>query len=117
VSGIGFSPNIDPCQFIFNSSYPTPVPDLDVNIKETDVRTIPHALDATNCGTKRVVLLSNGTDVVVLGMHYWSILKAHGLKELWIKVGLGMTARYIPLHTLATRMGTEKCKVIIPHIT
>jgi len=50
VSGIGFSPNMDPCQGIFNSSYPTPVPDLDVNIEEADVRTIPHALDATNCG-------------------------------------------------------------------
>jgi len=88
------------------------VPDLDVNIEEADVRTIPHVLDATNCGV-RVLLLSNDTDVVVLGLHYWSILKAHGLKELWIKAGLGMTARYIPLHTLATRMGTE-CKVIIP---
>jgi len=41
VSGIGFSPNIDPCQGIFNSSYPTSVPDLDVNIEEADVRTIP----------------------------------------------------------------------------
>jgi len=101
---IGFSPNIDPCQGIFNSSYPTPVPDLDVTIKEADVRTIPHTLDATNYGAKQVVLLSNDTDVVVLGLHYWSILKAHGLKELWIKAGLGMTARYIPLHTLATIM-------------
>jgi len=52
VSGIGFSHNIDPCQGIFNGSYPTPVPDLDVNIEEADVRTIPHALDATNYGVK-----------------------------------------------------------------
>jgi len=117
VSGIGFSPNINPCQGIFNSSYPIPVPDLDANIEEADVWTIPHALDTTNCGAKRVLLLSNDTDVVVLGLHYWSILKAHGLKELWIKAGLVMTARYIPLHTLATRMGTEKWKVIIPSVT
>ena len=82
VSGIGFSPNINPCQGIFNSSYPIPVPDLDANIEEADVWTIPHALDTTNCGAKRVLLLSNDTDVVVLGLHYWSILKAHGLKEL-----------------------------------
>jgi len=52
VSGIGFSPNIDPCQGIFNSSYRTPVPDLDVNIEEADVRTIPHAPDATDYGAK-----------------------------------------------------------------
>ena len=89
------------------------MPNLDVNIEEADVRTIPHALDATNYGAKQVVLLSNDTDVVVLGLHFCSILKARELKELWIKASLGMTARYIPLHTLATRMGTE-CKVIIP---
>ena len=44
----------------------------------------PHALHAVNCGTSRVVLLSNDTDVMVLGLHYWNILKVHGLKELWI---------------------------------
>jgi len=117
VSGIGFSPNIDPCQGIFNSSYPTPVPDLDVNIEEADVRTIPHVLDATNCGANQVILLSNDTDVVVLGLHYWSIWKAHGLKELWIKAGLGTTARYIPLHTLAIRMDTVQSYHPLHHLT
>ena len=112
--GIGFSPNIDLCQGIFNGSDPTPVPALDLDIEEADVRTIPHALDATNCGTERVVLLSNDTDLVVIGMHHWSIMRAHVLKELWIKAGVATTTRYNPLHTLATRMGPEKCKVITP---
>ena len=119
LSGIGFPSNIDPSQGIFNESDPTPVPHLDLDIEEADVRIIPHALDATNCGAKRVVLLSNDTDVVVPGLHHWSIMNAHGLNELWIKAGVATTTRYIPLHTLATRMGPEKCKVIIPlhHLT
>ena len=114
LSGIGFSPNIDPCLGIINGSDPTSLPALDLDIEEADVRIIPHALDATNCGAERVVLLSNDTDVVVLGLHHWSILTEHGLKELWIKAGVATTTRYIPLYTLATRMGPEKCKVIIP---
>ena len=30
------------------------------------------------------------TDVMVLGLHYWNLLKGHGLKELWMRVVLGI---------------------------
>ena len=68
----------------------TPLSELDVHIEEADVRMIPHALHAVNCGASRVVILSNDTDVMVLELHYWNLLKDHGLKELWIRVVLGI---------------------------
>ena len=78
-----------------------------------------HALHSVNGGASRVILLSNDTDVVVLGLHYWSLLKGHGLKELWIRAGVGNSTRHIPLHTLAEKMDPEICKVILPllHLT
>lgn len=83
------------------------------------MRIIPHALHAVNCGATRVVLLSNDTDVMVLALHFWSILKGHGLKELWMRAGVGNTTRYIPLHCLGDKLGTPICKVLVPlhHLT
>ena len=61
----------------------------------------------------------DGSDVVVLGLHYWSLLKGHGLKELWIRTGVVNSTRHIPLHTLADKMNPDICKVILPvhHLT
>jgi hypothetical protein len=89
------------------------------DIEEADVRIIPHALRVVNCGVTRVVLLSNDTDVMVLALHFWNIFKGHGLKELWIRVGVGNTMRYIPIHSLADKLGTQICKVLIAlhHLT
>ena len=42
-------------------------------------------------------------------MHYWSILHSEGLKELWIRAGVGDSTRYIPVHILAPRIGQELC--------
>jgi hypothetical protein len=39
--------------------------------EEADVRLIQHALHATLQGGKRCVLLSNDTDVMVLGLHFY----------------------------------------------
>ena len=118
VSGVGVSPEMEPCRAIL-SDCDTTLPDLDVDIEEADVRMIPHTLHAVNCGATRVVLLSSDTDVMVLGLHYWNILKCHGLKELWMRAGMQNTMRYIPLHTLADRLDTHVCKVLIPlhHLT
>lgn len=112
VSAMGVSSEFEPCRAIINGCDVT-LPDLDIEIEEADVRMIPHAVHAVNSGASRVVLLSNDTDVMVLGLHYWNILKGHGLKELWFRAGVGNTTRYIPLHTLGDRMGTQACKVLI----
>ena len=109
---------IEPARGVFSNIGIT-LPELNVKIEEADVRMIPHALYSVNGGASKVILLSNGTDVVVLGHRYWSLLKGHGLEELWIRTGVGNSARHIPLHTLAEKMDPEICKVILPlhHLT
>lgn len=88
------------------------IPRLDVDIEEADVRLIPHAMDAVTTGTARIVVLSNDTDVLVLLLYYWRILFSHGLKELWMRGGVGDSIRYIPVHTLATKIGLPLCQVL-----
>ena len=66
------------------------MPDLCPNIEEVDTRIIPHAMHAVKSGTQRIVALSGDTDVFILLMHYWSILHSEGLKELWIRAGVGI---------------------------
>ena len=48
------------------------VPDLDLKIEEADLRLILHAFHAAQTGTKRIVVLSQDTDVLVLCLHSWT---------------------------------------------
>ena len=48
------------------------VPDLDLKIEEADLRVILHAFHAAQTGTKRIVVLSQDTDVLVLCLHSWT---------------------------------------------
>ena len=58
------------------------IANLDVYIEEADVCFIPHCLHATQDGVKRIIILSNETDVHVT-------FHSQGLQELWIKGGGG----------------------------
>ena len=69
-------------------------------------------MHATQEGAKRVVVLSNDTDVIVLHTHFWNMFHRQGLLELWIRGGLGDTTRYIPIHTMAIKIGNDLCKVL-----
>jgi hypothetical protein len=40
-------------------------------------------------------------------MHYWDIFHSEGLRELWIRAGVGDSKIYIPVHILAPRIGKE----------
>ena len=111
VSALGLA-EIEPNRGVFSNIGIT-LPELNVKVEEADVRMIPHALHSVNEGASGVILLSNDTDIVVLGLHYCSLLKGHDLKELWIRAGAGNSTRHIPLHTLAETMDSEICKVIL----
>lgn len=78
-------------------------PCLNLNIEEADVRIIPHAIQAVDFGTKRVVVLSSETDVAVFTIYFWHTLKIHGLQELWMRAGVGDSTRYIPLRVIAEK--------------
>ena len=88
------------------------MPDLCPNVEEADARIIPHAVHAVKSEIQRVVALSGNTVVFVLLMHYWSILHSEGLKELWIRAGVGDSTRYISVHILAPRIGHELCYLL-----
>lgn len=85
--------------------------ELDLNIEEADLRIIPHIMHATRSDHDRIVVLSNDTDVFVLLCHYWSMFHRHGLKELWMKAGVGESIRYIPIHILGKKLG-DLCQVL-----
>jgi hypothetical protein len=76
-----------------------------VDVKEADTGIIPYAMHAVRSGSQRIVVLIGDTDVRVLLMHYWDILHSEGLRELWIRAGVGDSKRYIPVHILAPRIG------------
>ena len=50
-------------------------PRLEVELEEAYQRLIPHAVDAVKFGARRLVVLSNDTDVLVLLLHYWGLFK------------------------------------------
>ena len=84
----------------------TEVPELNIDMHAM------HAMHAVKNGTCRIIVLSSDTDVFVMLMYYWDELHSHGLRELWVKTGIGDSTRYIPIHTLASRVGPDLCKVL-----
>ena len=58
-------------------------PNLDTAREETDIRIIPHAVNAVKQSCMaRIVILSSDTDVFVVAMYFYHLLAAHGLVEL-----------------------------------
>jgi len=89
------------------------VADLNIDAEEADVRIMIHVLHCARSGIKRVVVLANDTDILVLLLYHWHTFQTHGLLELWMRGGSGDTTRYIPVHTLATNLGQATCKILI----
>ena len=111
-TGIAGKTEMQPGKSIKNG-YVILMPDLNVDVEEADSRLIIHVLDSAKAGITRTVLLSNDTDVLILALHHWHIFHAHGLEELWMRGGVGNTARFIPVHTLAINIGQPLCKVLL----
>ena len=84
---------------------------LNVNIEEADERLIPHAIHAIMNGNSRIVILSSDTDVFVGALYFWNLFHSHGLKEFWMRAGVGDTTRYVPLHILGGKV-PNLCKVL-----
>ena len=81
------------------------IEELNVDIEEADSRLIPHIFYQSKNATKRVLVSSNDTDVFVLLVHYFAKFSYQGLQELWILFGTGEKSRYIPIHTLISKVG------------
>ena len=70
------------------------------------MRLIPHAIHAVLAGTERIVILSSDIDVLVIALYFWNLLNSHGLCKFWMRAGVSDSTRYIPLHSLAKKIGS-----------
>ena len=88
-------------------------PDFNSELEEADVRIVPHISKAIENGCKRVVVLSNDTDVVILLLNYIHHFSSIGLSELWIRFGTSDKTRHIPIHKLGEVLGSNMCSIIL----
>ena len=72
--------------------------ELELPIKEADLRIIPHVQHAIKQGRICVIVTSNNPDVVVLLIHYYRVFQS--INEVWIYYWTGEKAWYIPIHRL-----------------
>jgi len=45
-------------------------------------------------------------------MYFYHIFAANGLRELWLRGGVGDRTRFIPLHVIADKVGRPMCEVL-----
>ena len=79
--------------------------------EEADYRMILHVADMVKQNIKKIRILSNDTDVVIISLAFFHTIP--DLEELWITFGTGKSKRFIPIHTIARRLGAEKCEALL----
>ena len=85
------------------SSAPMDVSAIDPSFQEeADYRMVIHASHASQQGYDRVFLQASDTNVVVIAAAMAREIHTH---ELWVSFGKGQSLRYIPVHTVAERLG------------
>ena len=104
LSAIVTAENSIPC---YKLNPPEVITELNVDFEEADIRLLPHAKYTVEKGSGKVVVLSNDTDVIVGFIYHYQDLSRIGLKELWVRGGVGKTTRFIPIHTLAYNLGSS----------
>ena len=83
-----------------------------VKHEEADTRMFVHRHDMVENGMTRIGIRTVDTDVVVLAIASFNKLYAIGLRELWLLFGTDKNYRNIPVHRIATEMGSEMCKAL-----
>ena len=81
--------------------------------EEADDRVILHTDWAIKSGAKRVVVLSNDSDTLIMLLRFMDKFVKNGLEELWLQYGTGESRRMIPLHLWFVELGVDWCKVLI----
>ena len=75
------------------------------NHEEADTRVILHASDAANKGSKKCLIRTVDTDILVLTIAY---VERIGVEELWVAFGTGKGFCYLPAHEIACALGSPK---------
>ena len=77
--------------------------------EEADSRVIIHIQWSISIGAKRVIVLSNDSDTLMLLFRYISQFLSKGLIDLWRQYGTSERRRMIPVHMWYTHLGEEWC--------
>lgn len=80
--------------------------------EEADTRMFLHAGYAAKHDVSDAIICSSDTDVVVIAV---SLFQRLGLKTLWIDFGRGKDHRWIPIHEIASAMGTKSSGLCFFH--
>ena len=79
------------------------------NHEEADTRLLIHVLYACSSGHRRILIKTNGADVVVLAVSVAENLPAD---EIWISYGTGKHLRHLAAHKITKKIGQQKAKAL-----
>ena len=74
--------------------------------EEADTRMLLHLYGAVLDGHKKVLIIANDSDVIVLGVRAFTLLSQ--LEELWITYSTGQHFRYMAIHEIAVALGENR---------
>ena len=80
---------------------------------EADLTVILNIESSVKVNYKRLILLSNDTDVLIVVLHYMEYFTSIGLNELWMQFGTGKCTRFLPVHALLIQLGLQLCPIFI----
>ena len=79
------------------------------NHAEFDTRVMLHAANAVSHGYKRILIIANDTDIIVLGISFFSDI---GDDKLWVSFGIANKLRNIPIDDICSTMSSAKAKAL-----
>ena len=79
--------------------------------EEADYRMTLHIYDLVRYHIRRLLLRSIDTDVPVICIAYFHDIPE--LEELWIEFGTAKCYKLIPVYTITTHLGADKCKALL----
>ena len=73
------------------------------NHEEADTRMFVHLFGAVVCGHKKILIIANDSDIIVLGVRAFALTSS--LEELWIAYSTGSNRRYVAIHEVVASLG------------
>jgi hypothetical protein len=90
------------------------VEDLSIDHEEADTRLLFHATLAdasfSSVDNGRIIIQSCDTDVIVLCIHYFSLLV--NTSEMWLLAGTADKRRFVPIHTICINMNPILTRIL-----
>ena len=79
------------------------------NHGEFDTRLMLYAANAVSHGYKRILIMARDTDIIFLGISFFSDI---GADKLWVSFGIGNKLRNISIHDMCSTMSFAKAKAL-----